>query len=281
MIKAVTEDGHFRAVIVKATDIVESARVRHNLNILTASILGELLMGSLIASSSLKGEERLTLRVDTDGPVKVVVAEATSTGEVRGYIQNPDVVPECESIQESKEKAIGKGILKIVQVLYAQANPVTSIIEIVESSIVKDLTRYYAISEQIPTAIKMDIKFNDDFSIKEAIGIMVQAMPGASEEDIIDLEINIIDAANLAKMVSDGLYIDEILRNVLRNHKIREVSRTPVDFFCRCSKEKFIESMRLLGPEDIKSLHEEEELVCHYCNAHYTITKKEVLKDLV
>jgi len=278
MIKAVTADGQFRVVILKASDLIDTARQKHTLNPLSTSILGELMMGSLLAAASLKGEERITLRIDVHGPVKYGVSEATANGEVRGYLGNGHFLPEPGDPLLMKKKAMGTGTLQMIKVLYNESKPMTSIIEAVESSVVKDLTRYFALSEQIPTAIKMDIQFNEDFSVKNAVALMVQTLPGAEEQDILDLEINLIDTPNLTRLVEEGIYIDEILPRILKNHQIKELSRTPVDFYCRCSKEKFLETLNILSTEELLSLNEKnQELLCHYCNSKYIITQEEII----
>jgi len=278
IIKAVTADGQFRVVILKAADLIDTARQKHSLNPLSTSILGELMMGSMLAAASLKGEERITLRIDVNGPIKYGVSEATANGEVRGYLGNGHFLPEPGDPLLMKKKAMGTGTLQMIKVLYNESKPMTSIIEAVESSVVKDLTRYFALSEQIPTAIKMDIQFNEDFSVKNAVALMVQALPGAEEQNILDLEINLIDTPNLTRLIEEGIYIDEILPRILKNHLIKELSRTPVDFYCRCSKEKFLETLNILSTEELLSLNEKnQELLCHYCNSKYIITQEEII----
>lgn len=276
-IRAITEDGNFRAVIVKATDLVETARIKHQCNPLGATILGELLTGALLSASNLKGQERLTLRLETNGSIKSAVAEANFAGEVRGYLSDHNPVPQSEHPEEMLKEALGDGLLHVTKTLYEEARPVTSTVKLEHGSVVKDLTHYFALSEQVPTAIKIDLAFHDDFSIKHAVGLMIQTMPGAEESDIIEIEKNIIDNPAPGEMLARGDYIDSILESYLKGHKAKEISRTPVDFFCRCSKERFLEKMRLLGKEDLEELaQKEQELVCHYCNEKYVISPEEI-----
>jgi len=276
-LRMITEEGDFKAVVVKATELVENARKKHELNPLASKILGELLVGALLMASTLKNEERISIRFEVDGDMKYAVAEANAAGEVRGYLGNPDLTPASDDPVEMGRAAIGLGQLHVTKNLYANSRPVTSTTEVVHSSIVKDLTRYYAASEQTPTAIQINIRFNDDFSIKHAMGLFIQTLPDVNEQAILDVEMQMIDHPNLGEFLNNKEYLDDILKQIFKGRHLKEISRTPVDFFCRCSKKRFLETMRLLHLDDLTDLATEpQELVCHYCNTTYTIDQAEV-----
>jgi molecular chaperone Hsp33 len=78
-------------------------------------------------------------------------------------------------------------------------------------------------------------------------------------------------------MLGRGLYIDDIMVNAMGDVKVREVDRTPVHFFCRCTKDRFVDALALLQVDELSEMKEEnQELVCQYCNKHYLITKDEI-----
>jgi molecular chaperone Hsp33 len=60
-------------------------------------------------------------------------------------------------------------------------------------------------------------------------------------------------------------------------YEVKELERYPVHFFCRCSKDRFKDALAMISLEDLKDFEDEgQELVCHYCNEHYYITKDEI-----
>lgn len=89
LIKGISKDGHFKISVVKTTELVKEARERHALSLLNTVILGRALTATMLMASELKGEERIRLRMEGNGPIGSLVAEANSLGEVRGYVANP------------------------------------------------------------------------------------------------------------------------------------------------------------------------------------------------
>jgi len=281
LIRVITRDGKFRCSFVKTTSLVNEAINRHHLNPLASVILGELLTGAVLSGSTLKGGERISFRIESNGDIGMAVAEAGVEGEVRGYITNTQPVPQDEDPARMKEKAIGVGLLHVTRIIHDNARALHSTVMLEHSNITKDLTHYFAVSEQIPTAMKLEVDFNSDFSVKHAVGLLIQAMPGADKEEIIQIEKNIIDLPRFSEKMDQGETISQVAEHILRGEPYDELSRVPVDFFCRCSKERFLANLLLLPLNDLEELSEEgEELRCHYCNSRYQISSMEIA-DLI
>ena len=288
MMRVMSKDGKFRASVVKATDLANNASKRHRLNPLASVILGELLMGALLSASHLKEDEQISIRLEVNGEIKSATAEANMMGEVRGYLGNPDPLALSQDPAEMKKLAIGIGLMHVTRsgrVHMSMPSQTQSTVMLEHSNVPKDLTHYFAVSEQIPTAIRLEVKFNEDFTIRHALGFMVQAMPGLdtqSDEDvIIEIENNIIDLAYPSELIDSGEHIEDIMNKLLKGEEYVELSKTPVDFFCRCSKEKFLSSLALLGVDELSTLdRDQEELRCHHCSKTYIITHEEIQKEI-
>lgn len=281
LIKGISEDGHFKISVVKTSDVVKTAQKKHNLSLLNTVLLGRALTGTMLLASELKGEERVKLRIEGEGPVRLLVTEANRVGEVRGYAQNPGV--ELDYSDESTElgDGLGIGLLTFSKVLYNEAEPRTSTIELVKGNITDDLAYFMAQSEQIPSAVLLDVGLNDEGSVSEAGGLLVQRMPDAPDGDIDELKSNLSAMDSIDALLKDGHYIDDIMEQALDPIKVKELDRQPVDFFCRCSRERFIDALALLSTDELEEISDEgQELVCHFCNEHYQISKSEI-KDLL
>ena len=69
------------------------------------------------------------------------------------------------------------------------------------------------------------------------------------------------------------------MKKALSPIKVKELNRQLVDFFCRCSRERFIDALALLNIEDLKEMEGEgQEISCHYCNNREFISKEEITK---
>lgn len=277
LIKGITSDGHFKISVVKTTDVVKTAKTKHNLSLLNTVLLGRAMTGTMLLASELKGEERIQLRMDGDGPVQQIVAEANRVGEIRGYVQQPAVELDYYDSETRIGDGIGSGTLSFKKTLYNKAEPKTSAIEIVKGNITDDLAFYMFQSEQVPSAFLLDVGIDDDGEITEAGGVLVQRLPDAPDGKIDELQDNLKGLKRIHELFTAGLYIDDIMKKSVAPLKVKELDRQPVDFFCRCTRDRFLGALSMLNYDELKEISDEgQELVCHFCNEHYYVEKEEI-----
>ncbi|MDR8394377.1 Hsp33 family molecular chaperone HslO [Aliifodinibius sp. S!AR15-10] len=277
LIKGISEEGHFKVSVVKTTDVVKTAKQKHELSLLNTVLLGRALTGIMLLASELKGEERIQLRIDCDGPVGQIVTEANRVGEIRGYVQNSGVELDYARDEIQLSDGIGKGVLTVKKTLYNEAEPKTSTIEIIKGNITDDLAYYMFQSEQVPSAVILDVGIDDKGEVTQAGGILVQRLPDAPEGKIDGLQENLKNFKSLHKLFSEGMYIDDVMTKALAPFKVRELDRQPVDFFCRCTRDRFVNALTMLDYDELKEISDEgQELVCHFCNEHYQVSQDEI-----
>ncbi|MBP3191709.1 Hsp33 family molecular chaperone HslO [Natronogracilivirga saccharolytica] len=275
LLKAISENGHYRIIVVKTTEIVRTARNNHNLSLLPTVLLGRTLTAALLLASNLKGEERIQIKLQGNGPVGSVTAEATSHGEVRGYVASPDAALDLAN-NEKLGDGIGIGLMTVSKVLYNKARPVTGTVDLVRGNVNEDLAHYLLQSEQVPSAVSLDVALDEHGDVAHAGGVLVQAMPGAEQEETERIENNIRHMPQIGEQLQ-STYLDGILATVSEGMPVRELDRYPVDFFCRCSRERFQKSLALVNPDDLLKMNAEtEELVCHYCGERYEFSGEEI-----
>lgn len=277
LIKGITTDGHLKISVVKTTDVVKTARQKHGLSLLNTVLLGRALTGTMLMASELKGEERIQMRFEGKGPVGLLVTEANRVGEMRGYVQNPEVELDYSNSDVSLGDGLGVGLLTLKKTLYNKAEPRTSTIELFKGNITDDIAYYMVQSEQVPSAVLLDVGIDDNGEITEAGGLLIQRMPDAPEGKIDKLQQKMLKFESISKLLSDGIYIDRIMKKAMHPFEVKELDRQPVDFFCRCTRKRFVNALTMLGYEDLKEISDEgQELVCHFCNEHYQVTKDEI-----
>jgi molecular chaperone Hsp33 len=277
LVKGIHQDGAFKISVVKTTDVVQTAQENHSLSLLNTVLLGKSLTASMLLASELKGEERIKLRFDGKGPVGMIAAEANRVGEVRGYVQNPQVELDYSKPDADISDGLGIGLLTVSKTLYNEAEPKTSTIELINSDITSDVAHFLAQSEQVLSGILLDVSLNDDGSLKQAGGVLIQRLPDAEDEVMDILQETLKNLPPVADLLSDGHYIDDIMKRASAPYKIKELDRQPVDFFCRCSPKRFKNALSMLNYQDLKDMEgESQEVVCHYCGNSLTIPKKEI-----
>lgn len=267
--RAITKDGTFRAAVIQNTTTVQTAQRSHGLDPMASMVLARTLTGAALMASFLKGEERIVLSLEGDGLVRSVTAEAMQVGEVRGYINLN------RSPNEDRTTPLGQGLLRVQRILYGEYEPVMGIVELRRGDVTSDLGYYLTQSEQIPSAFVIDVAFDGE-KIRQSVGLVVQAMPGARAEDIFKLYDSIDYLNRLTEYADAGYGPNEILQQIMPS-EIDIVASSPVDFFCRCSHERFTSALMTLNVDEIIQMKEENqrELVCQYCSRRYELTNED------
>ena len=194
LVKAVAENGMFRAYAVNATHLVAEAQRIHGTWSAASAALGRTLIGTLLLSTSgLQGDAGLTVKIQGNGPVGFIVADGTANGTVKGYVHNPHVnLPLNSKGKIDVAGAVGhQGTLAVTKMNPGDKTPYTGEVDLVSGELGDDFTYYLAQSEQIPSAVGLSVFVEKDDQIGVAGGFMVQVLPGAKDEQIADLEKSI------------------------------------------------------------------------------------------
>ncbi|MEX2435323.1 MAG: Hsp33 family molecular chaperone HslO [Balneolaceae bacterium] len=277
LIKGIDTEGQFKISVVKTTDVVQTAKKNHQLSLINTVLLGRTLTASMLLASELKGEERIRLTLEGNGSVGMLVAEANRVGEIRGYSQNPQTELDYSKPDVTIGDALGLGVLTVSKILYNEAEPRTSTIELVSGDVIADVAHYMAQSEQVLSALLLDVKLKNNGDVDQAGGLLIQRLPDADESTMETLQARLTSLQPIAELLQEGLYIDDIMNLAGEPFKIKELTRQPVHFFCRCSPDRFKNALSMLSYQDLKDMEEEsQEIVCHYCGNKHTFSKHEI-----
>ncbi|GLB47198.1 33 kDa chaperonin [Philodulcilactobacillus myokoensis] len=286
LVKSISNDGMFRAYSIDATNIVSEAKRRHHTSDAVTEALGRSLIGGVLLSSSvIKGRETMTIKIDGRGPVGLIIIDADANGNVKGYIQHPKAKVTSDSNGNiDVGKVVGKN--GYMQVIKSQGGdePYTSNVELVSGQIGDDFTYYLAQSEQIPSAIDVSVKLNQDGSVEYAGGYLVQKMPGASGDAIEKLENHLKMMPGISKLMSNNQTPADILKQILGSKNTKILSKTPTQFKCNCSKKRFANDIAGLNPNDIKQMINEDhgaDVTCNFCGNHYHYSEDELKAILI
>ncbi|KRM86649.1 Hsp33 family molecular chaperone HslO [Lacticaseibacillus thailandensis] len=282
LVRAVTADGMFRLFAVDATATVGEAQRRHDTWSASSAALGRALIGTgLLSAAELKNDHDLmTVRIKGDGPAGSIVVDGTSHGTVRGYIQEPHVHLPLNVVGKiDVARAVGKrGVLAVTKYLDGGA-PFTGQVPLTSGELGSDFTYYLAKSEQIPASVGVSVFVNADNSIEVAGGFLVEALPGATDQALADLETNIKTLPLVSEMLKSGLTPEEILDRIVNGRKLMVLGQDDFAFKCNCSKERFGKALRTLKPTELQAMIDENdgaETVCKFCGERYQFSADEL-----
>lgn len=268
VISVFTENGKFRISAIQNTNVANDAKYRHRLPTVPAILLARALSAASLLAVFLKGEERIIIEAVADGPVHKVFAEAIQVGEVRGFVEYNANVNNIKP--ENYDIALGPGILRVLRILYNEPEPIIGIVKLIQGDIATDLNYYFTKSEQIFTIVILDAEINRDDTLTNSCGLILQAMPGATPQDQEEVLNYFNKLPRLAELITPKIGLKEALSEILP-WKFSVSKHDRVDFFCRCSKESFIQKLLTIDLKDIREMkmYNQRELVCRYCNEHY------------
>ncbi|HEX5564004.1 MAG TPA: Hsp33 family molecular chaperone HslO [Sporosarcina sp.] len=280
LIKALAFEGTIRAYAVNSTNAVGEAQKKHHVWPTATAALGRTMTAGLMMGAMLKGDDKLTVKIEGDGPAGPIVIDADARGDVRGYITNPQTHFDLnEQGKLDVRRAVGtEGMLTVVKDLGLR-DFFTGQVPIVSGEIAEDFTQYFVVSEQVPSAVALGVLVNPDNTVKAAGGFIIQVMPGATEETISLLEQKLANVEPISRMIDRGLTPEEVLGEVLGKDNVEILEKMDVAFRCNCSKERFGNAIIGLGEQEIREMIDEDgqaEAECHFCLEKYLFTKEEL-----
>ena len=291
LVQGIAADGAIRVFGAITTDAVAEAIRRHQTSPTVSAALGRTMTGALMMGSTQKELDRLTVKIESDGPVGGITAEANADGKVRGYVKNPAVeLPSKSNGKFDVSGIVGKGTFYVIREagfdIGFRPEPYVGSVPIVSGEIAEDFAFYLAKSEQIPSAVMLGVLLNNTEPFVAASGgVMVQMLPGANEHLITMIEDTIAHAPHLTTVIGADTHPSELVKLALGEIDFQILDEKDVTFECTCSMERAIAMIGALGRDEVESMLKEQGgavMNCGFCNEIYTLGEADMenlLKD--
>lgn len=283
LLKAIARDGKVRIYICDTKDLVEEAKNRHDLWPCASAALGRTLSVGVMMGSNLKSEkEKLSITINGGGPIGTIMVDAYSNGDVRGFVGEPHVHYEYN---DTHKLAVGiavgnNGYLEVKKDMGLKED-FGGKVALQTGEIGDDFAYYFALSEQTPSVVSVGVLVDTDNSILSSGGLLIQMMPGASEEDIVATENAISTLKPISTLLNEGNTLEEIINSLYDDVKILE--EKTFAFACNCSKDRMRAALTTLDKEDLIKMVEEDhgcEMNCQFCGESHVFNEEE-LKEII
>lgn len=265
--------------VAVTTGLCRQARELHRLREVSALLLAQGITGAVLMASLLKGEQRINLQVECDGPLHGLFVDAGADGTVRGYAKNPNLDLELGKGPFRWRPALGNsGFLSVLRPL-PEGEYYRSAVELTHFALDEDLRHYFATSDQVPTALAWCQQPAAGEPLGATVGVLVQALPDGDRDALATIGAQ-LEARLTGALAADATaQVDALAAAVLTGVDAEPLSRTPLFWRCTCSKQRVLDMLASLGRAELQSLMEDHgsaQVTCHFCGTRHEATKDEL-----
>ncbi len=273
-------EGQIRVFAADSTATVTEAVRRHKTSPTATAALGRLLTGTSLLAASLKEFDRVTVKIEADGPVKGIISESDNAGNLRGFVRNPLAdAPVSDEGKLDVASVVGTGTFYVIREsgfdLGIKPAPYVGSVPMVSGEIAEDFAHYLLNSEQIPSAVLLGVLVNNQAPfVSAAGGVMIQMMPGANEHLVTMIEDTISRAPQLTTAINEGASTRDLISLVLGEIPYEILESRKIAFKCNCSADKAETLISGLGAEEVSSMISDDNgavMNCGFCNEVYEI----------
>lgn len=279
LVRGMSNDGAFRVAAVNTTNLCDHICRLQQTDATASVALGRVVSAAALMISQLKGDQRLALSVEGNGPLKKLHAEVNARGHVCASIKNPlaDLPPQGNKFDVAT--AVGRaGFLHVVKDL-GMKEPYNGMVQLSTSEIGDDVAQYFAESEQTPTSVALGVMLNRAGHIRACGGLMLQVMPQTETEKIDTVENHIKSITSVSDLIAQGASPEDLIHHVFSPESVHLYPATELKFKCHCSKPGVARMLATLGVEELQELQnspDESVITCEYCRTRYSFNTQEI-----
>ncbi len=268
------------AVAVICTDTARHASSLHRCAPTSAQLLGQAFAAGFGVAGLLHGRARINLQLTCDGPAQGLFVDADAEGRARGYIRNPSVNFGAGPRFDPAPALGSNGMLSVLRELKA-GEYYRGSVALERFDLAQDLERYYRESEQIETAVAVELESSSELPLAKVSALLVQSMPGVQE--------GALPAARevIARKPAHAERALDLLRPLLDRFpgEWDLLAQYPLGYQCGCSADGVVRAVIAMGRAEIENLLETQghaKATCAFCGTVYQVSGerlREILED--
>ena len=233
-------------------------------------LLGQTLAASALLTGNIKFDGALSVELKSKGALRLLFAECSDAGRLRGLARWNETLPEPLSLSE-----LPQAIMAITIGQAERGQRYQGLVDLSHPQLATALENYFQQSEQLPA------RFVLAANGQNAVGLMLQKLPGEGGHDTAHDEDGWPRVEQLtATLGRDELLStspEEVLYRLYHEEVVRLFKPRPLAFGCSCSRERVEAMLRSLGREEIEATLASQngmiEVTCEFCARQYTFDR--------
>jgi molecular chaperone Hsp33 len=274
------ERSHLRGRLVRLGGTVDYVLKAHDYPAAVSDLLGQLLVLAGALAGGLKFDGRFSLQIRADGPVRLLVADCTNGGEMRGYASfDAERVAEVADADEPPMALLGGGLLALTVDQRASGGEVSQgIVELGGDTLADCMLNYFHRSEQVRTGIRVAVGRDPVTDRWHAGAIVMQALPAPDQRQLPEAEDDWRRAMVLLGTASDEELLDPLLRpddllfRLFHEDGVRVFTPLALNPGCGCDEERVWNMLRSFPLDDLEGMRQEDggiTVTCQFCSRVY------------
>jgi len=249
-----------------------------------AAMLGEAITLAVVLAGALKYDGIFTLQTKGDGPIRLMVADVSTAGAVRGYAQYDAAKVEAAlsgvgAGAPSVPGLVGSGYIAFTVDQGEDTDRYQGIVELAGSTLAECAQHYFRQSEQIQAGIKLSVGRAGRGGTWRGGGLMLQRVPpeggfGVIADDVEDgwrQAMVLMSSATAEELVDPDLPPHGLLFRLFHEQGVRVYETHPLEARCRCSRERIEGILRLFPTAELEDMQKDgvTTVTCQFCNQSY------------
>lgn len=234
------------------------------------SVLGQTLAASALLTGNIKLEGALSVELKSTGPLRLLFAECTDQGRLRGLARWSDPLPETLDLA-----ALPSAIMAITIGHAERGQRYQGLVDLQHPDLASALENYFSQSEQLPARIALAADG------EHAVGLMLQKMPDEGGIDAVQDEDAWTRIQHLTATLGQEELLstapEQLLYRLYHEESVRLFEPRPLAFGCSCTRERVEAVLRSLGRDEVEAALEaregEIEVICEFCAQRYTFDR--------
>lgn len=232
-------------------------------------LLGEVVAASALFTSSIKFEGRLSIQLRDSGALRLLFADCTHDGHLRGIARVE------AGAAEPARLLVGARLAITIENARTDAR-YQGLVPVEHSELARLFESYFERSEQLPT--RLVLAADGD----RCGGIMLQQVAATGGMPAGDADgWNRCDHL-LATLTQEELLMlkpEQLLLRLFHEENVRLQPAQPLSFGCTCSRERVENMLRSLGAAENESVLSEQgtvDVACEFCGRHYVFDADDI-----